>query len=97
MKTINDLHFGENEKAWQYQRRGRYVEFNLVLDKGTKCGLDTNCHIESIFMSLPPQAHWAYNYQVQPRSKEKKTLEWLKKRVDWVQDLFSPFSFTIKD
>jgi len=78
------LPFGETEKNWQHLRRGRYVEFNLVLDKGTKFGLDTDGRTESILMSLPPQANWEYNYQPTPGSKEQATLDLLKKGIDWV-------------
>jgi coproporphyrinogen III oxidase len=78
------LPYGDREKEWQMVRRGRYVEFNLVYDKGTKFGLDTEGRTESILMSLPPQAQWHYNYQVQAGSKEEKTLDLLKKGIDWV-------------
>ncbi|QHT65926.1 oxygen-dependent coproporphyrinogen oxidase [Rhodocytophaga rosea] len=78
------LSYGEPEKEWQMVRRGRYVEFNLVYDKGTKFGLDTEGRTESILMSLPPQAQWHYNYQVQPGSREEKTMSLLKKGIDWV-------------
>ncbi len=77
--------FTENEKQWQYQRRSRYAEFNLVYDAGTKFGLETNGRIESILMSLPPQANWVYNYQPLPDSEEEKTLGLLKKGIDWVE------------
>ncbi len=76
--------FGEAEKRWQYLRRGRYVEFNLVWDKGTKFGLDTDGRTESILMSLPPTAQWAYAHEPEPGSSEAETLNWLKKGVDWV-------------
>lgn len=79
-----DLTFGEREKQWQYLRRGRYVEFNLVYDQGTKFGLETSGRIESILMSLPKQAGWLYNFQVEHDSSEEKTLQMLKKEVDWV-------------
>ena len=62
MQTNNNLNFGERELAWQKLRRGRYVEFNLVFDKGTKFGFDTNGRIESILMSLPATAGWEYNH-----------------------------------
>ncbi|KAB2332827.1 oxygen-dependent coproporphyrinogen oxidase [Bacillus mesophilum] len=78
--------YGEAEKEWQYVRRSRYAEFNLIYDRGTKFGLDTNGRIESIFMSLPPQAKWLYNYQVQPGSMEARTLSLLKKDVDWIKE-----------
>lgn len=76
--------FTEAQKQWQYQRRSRYVEFNLVYDAGTKFGLETNGRIESILMSLPPQANWEYNYQPEKGSEEEKTLGLLKKGINWV-------------
>ncbi len=84
MNKNKSIPFGKNEKNWQYLRRGRYVEFNLVLDKGTKFGLDTDGRTESILMSLPPQANWAYNFTPEQGSKEMETLELLKKGIDWV-------------
>ena len=74
----------EEEKIWQYQRRSRYAEFNLVYDAGTKFGLDTNGRIESILMSLPPQANWVYNFNAKPGSEEEKTLGLLKKGINWI-------------
>jgi len=76
--------FTEANQQWQYQRRSRYAEFNLVYDAGTKFGLETNGRIESILMSLPPTAKWVYNYQPQPGSAEEKTLSLLKKDINWV-------------
>lgn len=76
--------FTEAEKNWQLLRRGRYVEFNLVYDAGTKFGLETNGRIESILMSLPEQANWFYNFKTEAGSKEEKTLSLLKKGVNWV-------------
>ena len=75
--------FTEQEQLWQYQRRSRYAEFNLVYDAGTKFGLETNGRIESILMSLPPTAKWLYNYQATPGSEEEKTLSLLKKGINW--------------
>jgi coproporphyrinogen III oxidase len=76
--------FSQQNKEWQFIRRGRYVEFNLVYDKGTKFGLETNGRIESILMSLPPLAAWPYDYQPEEGSPEKQTLQLLKKEIDWV-------------
>jgi len=77
--------YTEYHKNWQYLRRGRYVEFNLVWDSGTKFGLETNGRIESILMSLPPQANWAYDFQPEEGSEEAKTLSLLRKDINWIQ------------
>lgn len=79
-----DIPYTEAEVAWQYLRRGRYVEFNLVWDKGTKFGLDTDGRAESILMSLPPLAAWKYDFRPDEGSKEAETLAWLKKGVNWL-------------
>lgn len=78
------LPYGEPEANWQMLRRGRYVEFNLVWDRGTKFGLETNGRTESILMSLPPVANWVYDYKPEAGSKEEQTLGLLKKGIDWV-------------
>ncbi len=77
------LPYQQEEKNWQRLRRGRYVEFNLVWDRGTKFGLETGGRTESILMSLPPLASWTYDYQPEPGSREAKTLGWLRKGVNW--------------
>lgn len=84
MKKNQSLPYSDKEKQWQYLRRGRYVEFNLVWDRGTKFGLDTDGRTESILMSLPPQAQWVYNYQAAAGSAEEKTLSMLKKGINWL-------------
>ena len=76
--------FTEKNKEWQLLRRGRYVEFNLVYDKGTKFGLETNGRVESILMSLPKIAGWEYDFKIEKNSEEEKTLSLLKKGIDWV-------------
>lgn len=78
-----DKEFDEQQQEWQYLRRSRYAEFNLVYDAGTKFGLETNGRIESILMSLPPMAKWIYNHQTLPNSEESYTLSKLKKGIEW--------------
>ncbi|MEA5402589.1 oxygen-dependent coproporphyrinogen oxidase [Arcicella sp. DC2W] len=84
MQKNKDLPFTENEKTFQMLRRGRYVEFNLVHDRGTKFGLETNGRTESILMSMPPMAQWVYDYKAEKGSEEEKTLSLLKKGINWV-------------
>lgn len=86
MEKNHILPFGEREKNWQNLRRGRYVEFNLVWDAGTKFGLDTNGRTESILMSMPPNAGWEYMYEIKEGSKEAYTQEKLKKGVNWINE-----------
>ena len=76
--------FTPEEQHWQGLRRGRYVEFNLAWDRGTKFGLETNGRTESILMSMPPQANWVYDYHPAPNTPEADTLAWLRKGVDWI-------------
>jgi len=83
MNKNKNLAYSEAQKQWQLLRRGRYVEFNLVYDKGTKFGLDTDGRTESILMSLPSQANWTYNHMVEENSAEEKTLSLLTKGIHW--------------
>ena len=84
MQANHDLPYGDRELQWQRLRRGRYVEFNLVWDKGTKFGLDTDGRTESILMSLPPQANWIYDYHPQEGSPEAATQARLRKAINWI-------------
>lgn len=84
MAKSKSASYTESNKQWQLLRRGRYVEFNLVYDKGTKFGLETNGRTESILMSLPSNASWLYNYIPQNNTSEHETLSLLKKNISWV-------------
>ncbi|MEO0573279.1 MAG: oxygen-dependent coproporphyrinogen oxidase [Bacteroidota bacterium] len=79
-----DASYTKEQRMWQEIRRGRYVEFNLVHDKGTLFGLRTNGRIESILMSLPPHVQWKYEYHPQPGSEEERLLKVLKQPKTWV-------------
>ncbi len=79
-----DLDYTPKQKYWQEIRRGRYVEFNLIHDKGTLFGLKTKGRIESILMSLPSVVRWDYDFQPEKGSEEEKLLDVLKQPKDWV-------------
>lgn len=85
MEQNRDKTFSPEQKLWQKLRRGRYVEFNLVYDRGTRFGLLSNGRTESILMSLPKEANWHYDYHPEPGSEEEKTMGLLRKGVDWVK------------
>jgi len=79
-----NLPYSQEQRDWQEIRRGRYVEFNLVHDKGTLFGLKTNGRIESILMSLPPHVQWRYDHHPEKGSEEEKLIAVLQSPKNWV-------------
>jgi len=87
VKNRKDISYTEKNKHWQEVRRGRYVEFNLLHDRGTVFGLKTNGRTESILMSLPPTARFEYDYKPDDGSEEEKLLEVCLSPREWVEDV----------
>jgi coproporphyrinogen III oxidase len=84
VKRRHGIEYGDRERNFQLYRRGRYVEFNLVYDRGTIFGLQTNGRTESILMSLPPLVRWEYGYKPEPNTPEAELYETFLKPQDWI-------------
>ncbi|VVP52700.1 Oxygen-dependent coproporphyrinogen-III oxidase [Pseudomonas fluorescens] len=76
--------FSAKQREFQEFRRGRYVEFNLVYDRGTLFGLQSGGRTESILMSLPPKVRWAYDWKAEPGSEEARLTEYFLQDRDWL-------------
>lgn len=87
LQRRKDMPYGEREREFQLYRRGRYAEFNLAIDRGTKYGIQSGRRIESVLASMPPVAIWKYNWQPEPGSPEAVLYDEYLKPRDWLNEL----------
>lgn len=87
LERRKDTPFTEQEREFQLYRRGRYAEFNLAIDRGTRYGIQSGRRIESVLASMPPVAIWKYNWQPEPGSKEAVLYDEYLKHRDWLTEL----------
>ena len=86
MQRRKDTPYGDRERQFQLYRRGRYVEFNLVFDRGTLFGLQSDGRTEAILMSLPPLVRWEYDYRPEPGTPEAELTEYYLQHRDWLTE-----------
>lgn len=86
LEKRKDTAYGERERDFQLYRRGRYAEFNLAIDRGTRYGMQSGRRIESVLASMPPLAIWRYNWQPEPGTPEAELYEYYLKPRDWINE-----------
>ena len=84
LTKLNSKIYTEEQRNFQLLRRGRYIEFNLLYDRGVKFGLVPGGRIESVMVSCPPLVKWSYNFKAKPNSEEERLISILKKPIDWI-------------